>query len=93
MLWQVPEQWLGWHAYHIFKFFKPVEGGKDSLTITLKRHGGECYRVGTMLALDWLVDGIQRDLFSKYDGSKPESQDNRRYFNTMVNVLRKKPAL
>jgi dihydrodipicolinate reductase len=88
-LWQVPEQWLGWHAYHIFKVFKPVEGAEDSLVITIKRHGGECYRQGTMKALDWLVDGIQRDLFNNYDGSKTESQENRRYFNTMFNVLKK----
>jgi 4-hydroxy-tetrahydrodipicolinate reductase len=87
--WQVPELWAGWHAYHIFKAFKPVENGEDSLAITLKRHGGECYGQGTMKALDWLIDGINRDLFNNDDGIKPESQDNRRYFNTMFNVLRK----
>jgi|GEM_PF-92069 len=87
--WQVPQEWTGWHAYHIFKSFKLYDDVEDSLAITLKRHGGECYRQGTMMALDWLVDGVKRNLFDTYDRSKPVSQDNRRYFNTMFDVLKK----
>lgn len=62
--WEVPQEWIGWHAYHIFKAFKPHDGVEDSLIITLKRHGGECYRVGAMKALDWLSQGKTERYFN-----------------------------
>jgi 4-hydroxy-tetrahydrodipicolinate reductase len=54
-MWQVPDQWIGWHAYHIFDARSPVEGGENRLLIKLERLGGECYRQGVMKALDWMV--------------------------------------
>jgi 4-hydroxy-tetrahydrodipicolinate reductase len=51
----VPENWTGWHAYHLFRIFNDHSGNRDSEELTFKRHGGECYRQGAMKALDFLV--------------------------------------
>ncbi|MDD5547461.1 MAG: hypothetical protein PHN74_00970 [Candidatus Pacebacteria bacterium] len=51
----VPKNWLGWHAYHFFKVSNEHDGVEDSEELIFKRHGGECYRRGTMLALDFLA--------------------------------------
>jgi 4-hydroxy-tetrahydrodipicolinate reductase len=67
----VPDNWLGWHAYHFFKVSNEHDGVEDSEELIFKRHGGECYRRGTMVALAFLVAG-----------------KNKRYFNTMIDVLK-----
>jgi len=51
----VPENWTGWHAYHLFRIFNEHDGVRDSEELIFKRHGGECYRQGAMKALDFLV--------------------------------------
>ena len=53
----VPDNWIGWHAYHFFKISNEHDGVEDYEELTFKRHGGECYRRGAMLALDFLTVG------------------------------------
>lgn len=63
-LFKVPEEWLGWHAYHVFKISDKHNGVEDSEELIFKRHGGECYRKGTMRALDFLVQGKNKNYFN-----------------------------
>ena len=51
----VPENYLGWHAYHFFKFTSEHDSVLDSEELIFKRHGGECYREGSMRALNYLI--------------------------------------
>lgn len=54
---EVPNDWIGWHAYHFLKIYNQHDGVEDSEELTFKRHGGECYRLGTMQALNFLIEG------------------------------------
>jgi len=60
----VPENWMSWHAYHFLKVFNEHDGVEDSEELIFKRHGGDSYRVGAMLALDWLVDGKNKKYYN-----------------------------
>ena len=62
-LFGVPDQWLGWHAYHVIKVFDAEErdGTRNREDLIFKRHGGESYRQGTMKALDFLIQVLERD--------------------------------
>jgi dihydrodipicolinate reductase len=64
ILLQVPSGWKGWHAYHFFKTFRDHNGVQDSEEFILKRHGGEGYLRGTMMALDFLVKGKNTRYFN-----------------------------
>ena len=70
---EVPEKWLGQHAYHFFAFNDPY--GQDSERLEFRRHGGKTYVEGTMTALDFLIDVIEN------------KKEARRY--EMIDVLRK----
>jgi len=63
-LFGVPEKWLGWHAYHFFKVYDEHDGVEDSEELIFKRHGGESYRRGAMLAVDFLADGKNNKYFN-----------------------------
>jgi hypothetical protein len=54
---EVPKEFIGWHAYHFFKFFDNHEMVQDSEELRFERHGGECYRKGAMRALEYLIKG------------------------------------
>lgn len=60
----VPEDWLDWHAFHFLKVYDAHDGVEDSEELVFKRYGGECYRKGAMLALDFLVDGKNKKYFN-----------------------------
>jgi len=60
----VPENWLGWHAYHFFKIYNEHDNVEDSEELIFKRHGGECYRRGTMVALDFLIENKNKKYFN-----------------------------
>ena len=70
-LMDVPDNWIGWHAYHVFDVYDGPESSPTSQeTLTFKRHGGESYRQGPMTALEFLVNG-----------------KNKSFFNTMPDVM------
>jgi len=61
---QVPNEWIGWHAYHFIKVYNTHDGVEDSEKLIFKRHGGDCYRRGTMKALDFLIEGKNTKYFN-----------------------------
>ena len=60
----VPEEWVDWHAYHVFNISNVHDGAYDAEELTFKRHGGESYRLGTMSALDFLTEGKNTKYFN-----------------------------
>ncbi len=60
----VPDNWLSWHAYHFFKISNEHDGVEDSEELIFKRHGGECYRKGAMLALKFLTEENNEKCFN-----------------------------
>jgi len=61
---KVPEDWIDWHAYHLFRVSNAHDGVEDYEILTLMRHGGDCYKRGALVALDHLVDGKSQDHYS-----------------------------
>ncbi|MFC1728221.1 hypothetical protein ACFLZ7_02005 [Nanoarchaeota archaeon] len=66
-LFRVPEEWLGWHAYHVFKIANKHDGVDDSEELIFKRHGGDSYKQGAMKALDFLIQGKNTKYFNTMD--------------------------
>ncbi len=71
---KVPEDWINWHAYHFLKVFNMHDGVLDSEELIFKRHGGESYRLGAMLALDFLADCKNK----KYYNTMTDVQDSKK---------------
>jgi hypothetical protein len=61
---RVPSNWVGWHAYHFLRVYDTHDGVQDSEELIFRRHGGECYRKGAMLALDFLAEGKNQKYFN-----------------------------
>mgnify|MGYP000608737596 CR=1 FL=1 len=63
-LFGVPEEWVGWHAYHVIKIFDSVPFGspetRNREDLIFRRHGGASYMRGTMAALDFLIGVIEK---------------------------------
>ena len=60
----VPDNWLGWHAYHFFKTSNEHGNVEDSEELIFKRHGGECYRRGAISALEFIADKKNKKYFN-----------------------------